>query len=474
MSLRRQILLASLLLVVAQTATAERVVAVCQINHEYGTHYTYTAVASALWTVGTLNPTCEPPYTCDYVNDYLYAQVDIEGAQNGWIQDTFAGWVGNPYVDLLGTPPGLPTYPTELDYRADYDVPLPTSADCTYGTLSVTGANNYSLDEQAFAVTNNFCWEKTLCYLSLSVTNGWLLPSAQQSYYNCTDCLGFFAMPSDSSYCFMGWSGDVNSTDPTISFCFGGSDKSLTATFDVCPPCDPATDPTCSCDPATDPTCGCDPVMDPTCCDPISDPTCGCDPAIDPSCGGIGDCDPDFDPSCGPEDDPIVINLSHGPWRLAGADNPVLFDIHATGHKVKIGWTATGTNLAFLALDRNGNGTVDDGSELFGNVTPLANGHVAQNGFEAIAQYDSNHDGVIDKKDPIWKSLLLWVDRNHDGICQPDELTPISYSQVTSIGLSHRWTGRRDTSGNTFRYKGAVRFGKRAQSFFDIFFVTVH
>src|ERR1051326_5167062 len=488
----RQVLLALLLLAFGQTATAEQITAYCEITNSFGT-YTYTAVASALWGVGAWNPNCStlPDHPCDYHYDYLTAQYDIENTQLGSIRDSFSGEIENPNNEgCLPMPCPPDTTPTELDYSYDFDLPLPTYAACAYGTLFVTGGNIYGADGEATATTQSFCWQKTLCHLGIGVVNGSLLPGASSGYYDCTQCANYFAVPVDPSYCFMGWSGDLSSSDPSISFCFDGSDISLTATFDVCPPCDPSIDPTCpcdpstnpacACDPATDPTCGCDPVMDPTCCDPMSDPTCGCDPAVDPWCGG-GDCDPVYDPDCCIElgtcednDDPIVINLNRGPWRLAGADNPVLFDMHATGRKVKIGWTAPGANLAFLALDRNGNGTIDDGSELFGNVTPLANGHVAPNGFEALAQYDSNHHGGTERNAPIWKSLLLWVDQNHDGISQPGELMPISKSQVTSILLSHRWTGRHDTSGNTFRYKGAVHFGRRAQSFFDIFFVTVH
>jgi hypothetical protein len=262
-------------------------------------------------------------------------------------------------------------------------------------------------------------------------------------------------------------------TDPSCS-CDPATDPSCS--------CDPSVDPTCGCDPYTDPTCGCDPYTDPTCgCDPYTDPTCGCDPYTDPTCGGGGGgggCDPDFDPDCCDwfgcnenQDDPIIVNLTAGPWRLTSASDGVSFDIHATGKKVKLGWTARGSNLAFLALDRNGNGVIDDGSELFGNATPLRNSQPAPNGFAALAQYDANGDGVINFKDQIWKSLLLWVDANHDGVCQRNELTPIAKSKITSITLARRWTGRRDRSGNRYRYKGFLHMGKRSQSFFDVFLV---
>jgi len=183
---------------------------------------------------------------------------------------------------------------------------------------------------------------------------------------------------------------------------------------------------------------------------------------------------PPSDPDrCPPPGSPIVINLQNGDYELTGANDPVLFDIAASGIPRRIGWTAAGAEEAFLWVDRNHNGKVDDGSELFGNATPLQNGQRASNGFTALADLDSNGDGVIDNNDPIWNSLLLWVDRNHDGISQPDEIQPVSASSITVIELFYYWTGRRDQYGNTFRYEGRLRQEHRSKVFYDIFFVTV-
>jgi len=177
---------------------------------------------------------------------------------------------------------------------------------------------------------------------------------------------------------------------------------------------------------------------------------------------------------CEDEDmeDPIVIRLSDAAWNLSSVRDPVRFDIHANGKKTTLAWTARGADVAFLALDRNGNGTIDDGSELFGNATPLPNGQRAANGFAALAQFDANGDGVIDRNDPVWSSLLLWVDRNHDGISQPDELLPIAQSAITSIELDHHWTGRRDASRNFFRFEGHAHMGNRVTTFYDVFFIA--
>ncbi|HEY6141354.1 MAG TPA: hypothetical protein VI670_26665 [Thermoanaerobaculia bacterium] len=175
-------------------------------------------------------------------------------------------------------------------------------------------------------------------------------------------------------------------------------------------------------------------------------------------------------------DSPIVINLGKGGYRLSGADDPVLFDISATGQAFWIGWTAAGGDEAFLCLDRDGDGAIANGTELFGNATPLRTGQRASNGFIALAEYDANGDGIIDDRDAVWGSLLLWTDRNHDGVSQPSEIVKIDSSPVLAIALDAHWTGRRDVSGNTFRFESTVWIsnGKgeaTARPVYDVFFV---
>jgi hypothetical protein len=195
-------------------------------------------------------------------------------------------------------------------------------------------------------------------------------------------------------------------------------------------------------------------------------------PVPDPGPGGcVNNCDDGTFSTTGAGSEPLVINLS-GPYRLSGLDDPVSFDIRANGHPLTIGWTARDVDVAFLALDRNGNGRVDDGSELFGNATPLDHGGRATNGFAALAQYDANGDGVVDAADPVWSRLLLWVDSNHNGVSEPGELRTIADSPITAVEFQYHWTGRRDQSGNRFGYEGHLHEGKRVQSFYDVFFVT--
>ena len=178
-------------------------------------------------------------------------------------------------------------------------------------------------------------------------------------------------------------------------------------------------------------------------------------PAPPPGGGGTGD--GTFDTSGGGSD-PLVISFN-GSYDLSGLDDPVSFDINATGHAQTIGWTARYADVAFLALDRNRNGRVDDGSELFGNATLLGQGVRARNGFEALAQYDLNGDGVIDVSDPVWDRLLLWVDANHNGQSEPHELRRMTASPITAITLQHHWAGVINSATDSDMRVACVREG---------------
>jgi hypothetical protein len=188
---------------------------------------------------------------------------------------------------------------------------------------------------------------------------------------------------------------------------------------------------------------------------------------------------PDIQDGCNPQCSPIVINFAEGGYRLTGANAPVLFDMSGDGHPTLMGWTEAGADEAFLWLDRNHNHRVTGGAELFGNFTPLQDGHLAKNGFEALAEFDANHDGVIDDRDPVWPQLMLWRDLNHNGVSEPNEISPLDASGVTAIDLHYHWTGRYDSWGNAFRYESLISIknpsgrAARKQPVYDIFFVSM-
>lgn len=167
-----------------------------------------------------------------------------------------------------------------------------------------------------------------------------------------------------------------------------------------------------------------------------------------------------------------IINLSDGPWRLSGADDPVTFDIDADGMPNHITWIGRGEPLAFLALDRNRNGSIDDGGELFGTATLSTTGSPTANGFDALKELDGNGDRLIDQRDAIWTRLLLWTDANHDGISQTAELRPLAQSDVRALRTDYRESSRTDRASNSFRYMSTLQMTQGQRPYYDIFFVS--
>jgi hypothetical protein len=149
---------------------------------------------------------------------------------------------------------------------------------------------------------------------------------------------------------------------------------------------------------------------------------------------------------------PIVLDLGNDGYRMSSVADGVLFDLRNEGVARRVAWTRGGTANAFLAMDRNGNGTIDNGGELFGNRTRLRNGLLAGNGFEVLGELDDNGDGVVDARDRVWSDLLLWIDADHNGISSAGELQPIATSAVAAIETAYRFVGRKDRWGNYFPY----------------------
>ena len=137
--------------------------------------------------------------------------------------------------------------------------------------------------------------------------------------------------------------------------------------------------------------------------------------------------------------DPLAIDLNNDGIKGTNLDYKINFDLDNNGFKEATSWIDN--NDAFIAIDKNNNGTIDNGSELFGNKSISNNVYAytnpnAKNGFESLKEFDSNNDDIIDEKDKEFTNLLLWQDKNYNGISETDELIKLSdKAEFTNLNL---------------------------------------
>jgi hypothetical protein len=161
--------------------------------------------------------------------------------------------------------------------------------------------------------------------------------------------------------------------------------------------------------------------------------------------------------------DPILLDLSGTGFWMTDAKAGVNFDFFGTGKPIRISWTKAGVQNGWLALDRNHDGQIRSGQELFGNASPQPGAAVQRLGFKALAVYDTrpyggNGDGVIDARDSIYSKLLIWVDKNHNGVADPGEVMPLAKAGITSISVDYHDANYVDAFGNQFRYRARVEW----------------
>jgi hypothetical protein len=197
----------------------------------------------------------------------------------------------------------------------------------------------------------------------------------------------------------------------------------------------------------------------------------GCKPGDTRSCGYGGpeagltmDCELVPNAGCTTQwnymgcDTPLVLSFDGAPVEYQ-TDRAHAFDVNGTRSQLT-DWPTART--PWLALDRDGNGSIDDGSELFGSMTALSSGRRAPSGFAALRELDADGDGKITPADPGFPRLVVWSDRDGDRRSSADELTPASSWQLLSIDLDYSADPRCDPRGNceveraSFRWRDAV------------------
>ena len=176
---------------------------------------------------------------------------------------------------------------------------------------------------------------------------------------------------------------------------------------------------------------------------------------------------------------PLVLKFSpEANIKTLSINEGVRFNLMNNGRKQQVGWVDA-LEGAFLIYDRNKNGQVDNGSEMFGEAT-LSKAHKKfNNGFDALAEYDSNKDKVIDAKDKVYGQLQLWFDLNQDGISQANELVGLTKLNIQSISLDYKDVDKaqQDNAGNKILYSatfhGPKICGTRGCIIYDVFFNNI-
>jgi len=152
--------------------------------------------------------------------------------------------------------------------------------------------------------------------------------------------------------------------------------------------------------------------------------------------------------------DPLALDLDGDGIETVSANAGITFDFNGDGIKTGTGWLSG--DDGFLVLDRNDNGTIDNGSELFGIDTVKSDGTLATDGFDALRDLDSNGDGIFDAQDELFDKVRVWQDKNQDGISQADELKTLKEHGISAINLDSTASSTID-NGNLISSIGTMK-----------------
>lgn len=181
---------------------------------------------------------------------------------------------------------------------------------------------------------------------------------------------------------------------------------------------------------------------------------------------------------------PLLLDTEGDGIDLTSREEGVYFDLDSDGQAELISWTRMNTDDGWLVLDRNGNGRIDNGRELFGNFSSIYPDQlypIANHGFDALEALESSatwgphrRDGKIDARDSMYSRLQVWRDIDHDGASDAGELVSLESLGVVSLGTDYKATRQRDEHGNVFKFKAPSYWqlpnGKvKKRTFWDVY-----
>jgi Ca2+-binding RTX toxin-like protein len=163
---------------------------------------------------------------------------------------------------------------------------------------------------------------------------------------------------------------------------------------------------------------------------------------------------------------PLVIDLDgNGVSTTNLASSTAYFDLDANGFAQRTGWISSSDG--FLAVDTNGNGIIDNVTELFGTQETLPN--ATTNGFDALRTFDSNADGTVDASDSNFSVLKVWIDADSDGFTDSGELHSLSSLGIQSILLTET-TVNTTVNGNVITETAVVTTSSGSTTIGDVWF----
>ena len=170
---------------------------------------------------------------------------------------------------------------------------------------------------------------------------------------------------------------------------------------------------------------------------------------------------------------PLIVDLDGDGVETTSVANGIYFDHDGNGFAEKSGWV--GKDDGLLVRDINGNGQIDNGTELFGNNSVLSNGQKAANGFEALKDLDSNNDGVFNNQDTAWNEVKVWKDSNQNGIVDEGELLTMEQANISGINLDYQTGSNEDLSGNAHKQTSTItKTDGTTSTITDVWFDTDH